>query len=519
MAGLDLVQLLLRHSVTVVLLLIVLQLLRHASAARRVFAARCGLLALLLMPLLWLYLPPLPSLLPLPVRVPVAMSAWLEPPLVIPASVTTAMVPAMDEALSAPARGAQFGRWLLALYAIGVLCHLVRLALNLLHLRRVAATAQPVAAQPWNTAMQKLHKELGLRRPVQLLVSASASSPYSWGWLRPVIVLDRHSAAQTEVDAVLAHELAHIRALDWPMLLLARVTLAVYWWHPLMYPLLRKLEHDSECAADDAVLAAGVTPSHYAHTLVSVSRHAFGAPAAGTLANRIASRGAMLVARISALLEARRSRGRVTRRQWWGGALATLALVSLISSPTLHGEQVLWPDKLLPAENSPGQDPVELLAALDNPNFIQLAKAMRTQDFNQRHAAGAASFRQRAAIPPLLLALRDPQPVVRQLALWGLSEMRFPETAPAVAAMLADPDARVRAEAAGALGDMEERRWLAALIAMLGDGDAAVRRRVAHALGDLQASAAIPALQQRLNDPEPKVASEARWALAEISAR
>jgi len=48
--------------------------------------------------------------------------------------------------------------------------------------------------------------------------------------------------------------------------------------------------------------------------------------------------------------------------------------------------------------------------------------------------------------------LLDPQPVVRQPAVWAFSEMRFPEMAPAVAALLADHDASVRAEAAAALG-------------------------------------------------------------------
>ena len=60
MAGTDLAQLLLKHGVTVLLLLCLLRLLAHASAARRVFAARCGLVALLLMPLFWLSLPPMP---------------------------------------------------------------------------------------------------------------------------------------------------------------------------------------------------------------------------------------------------------------------------------------------------------------------------------------------------------------------------------------------------------------------------------------------------------------------------
>lgn len=132
-----------------------------------------------------------------------------------------------------------------------------------------------------------------------LLVDDMAVSPYSWGRRTPVIVLDHCSVDSADPDAVLAHELAHIRAYDWPMLLLARVLFALYWWHPLMYPLRRMLEHDTECAADDAVLAAGVRPPHYAHSLLTVSRQVVGGTG-GTVANRIASRGAMLVARIAA---------------------------------------------------------------------------------------------------------------------------------------------------------------------------------------------------------------------------
>lgn len=512
MAGTDLAQLLLKHGVTVLLLLCLLRLLARASAARRVFAARCGLVALLLMPLFWLSLPALPM------RMPLAVSALLDPPLAIPASVTTADVPLLAEAVYFPARAAQWGRALLAVYVIGVLCHLLRLALNLRQLRRTTAAAQAVDAPAWSSALATLRQSLGLRRRIALLVSDSASSPYSWGWRRPVVVLDRHSMDSADPAAVLAHELAHVRAHDWAMLILGRVLLALYWWHPLMYSLLRALERDTECAADDAVLAAGSQPSHYAHTLLTVSRRAFGGGAAGTAGlaeNHIASRGAMLRARIAALLEAHRPRGRVTTLQWWSGTLATVALLCAVGSLQLRGEQVLWPDSLLPIDGTRPES-MRWLEALDNPNFTRLAVAMRAEDFSLRHAAQAASFRQRAAIPPLLQLLRSDTPVVRQLAVWTLGEMRFAETAPAVAALLADPDAAVRAEAAGALGDMEQRRWLAPMIAMLNDPHAVVRARAAHALGDLQAAAAIPMLRQHLGDADPGVAGEAGWALAEM---
>ena len=509
MAGTDLAQLLLKHGLTVLLLLCLLRLLVRASAARRVFAARCGLVALLLMPLFWLSLPPMPLTMPL------AVSALFDPPLVIPASVTQADVPVLREAIALPSRATRLGRWLLAVYAIGVLCHLLRLALNLRQLRRAAAAAQVVDAPAWTTALAKLRQSMGLRRQVALLVSDSASSPCSWGWRYPVIVLDRHSMDSADPGAVLAHELAHVRAHDWPMLILGRVLLALYWWHPLMYPLLRTLEHDTECAADDAVLAAGSKPSHYAHTLLAVSRHAFGGGAAATVENHIASRGAMLRKRIAALLEAHRARGRVTALQWWSGTLATVALLCVLGSLQLRGEQVLWPDELVSVPMT-RPEPLGFLETLDNPNFAQLATAMRAGDFSLRHAAQAASFRQRAAIPSLLHLLRSDTPVVRQLAVWALGEMRFPETAPAVAALLADSDAAVRAEAAGALGDMEEKRWLAPMISMLNDPQAVVRARVAHALGDLQAGAAIPMLRQHLDDADHDVADEVRWALAEM---
>ncbi|MDN2680075.1 hypothetical protein [Janthinobacterium sp. SUN033] len=129
MAGTDLAQLLLKHSVTVVLLLCMLRLLHRASASRRVFATRCGLVALLLLPLFWLWLPQLPM------RMPLALSALLDPPLRIPVSVTTAALPDIEAAVAAPARAAWLGRWLLAAYAVGVACHLLRLALNLARLR------------------------------------------------------------------------------------------------------------------------------------------------------------------------------------------------------------------------------------------------------------------------------------------------------------------------------------------------------------------------------------------------
>jgi beta-lactamase regulating signal transducer with metallopeptidase domain len=511
MAGTDLLLLLLlRHTLAVALVLLVLRALQRASAARRVFAARCGLAALLLMPLAWMLVP----VLPMQLQLPYALSAWMAPPLVLPAQAGVAPAGA---SFDAPARAVDLGRLLLVCYAAVLALAAARGAQALWQLRRIAAGADVVSAPAWLEALARLRQPMGIARPVRLLVSHAVASPLSWGVRAPVIVLDPRSLEQLVPEGVLAHELAHIASHDWPQQLLARAVLALYWWHPLLHLLVRTLEHDAECAADDAALRAGVLPSHYAQTLVQVSRHAFDPPRAGALASRIAGRGAPLVKRIGALLEERRARGSVTRAQWLCGAALTIMLVGALGALALKGEHVVWPDQLLRrAADGTGPGPAALLAALENPNFRQLAHAMRAREFGLRHAPQAVSFRQRAAIPALVLALQDRDPVVRQLGAWGLGEMAFPETAPALAMLLSDPAPLVRAEAAGALGDMGEARWLATMLAMLRDREPAVRKRVAHALGDLREQGSLSALEQAQGDPDGAVAEQVQWALREL---
>ncbi len=511
MAGSDLILIMLQHTLTVLLVLLALHGMRLTSASRRVFAARCGLTALALMPLAWMLVPEVP------LRLPYAWTALMAPPAALPELAWLAGAPPPAAGFAAPSRAAELGRALLIVYGLVLLLYVARMALAMWRLGRIESTATVVTAPEWQATLQALHGASAIGRPVRLLVSEQLTSPLSWGLFRPVIVLDRNSHDSIAPAPVVAHELAHIAAHDWIIMLLARALLAVYWWHPLMHLLVRSMAHDMECAADDATLRSGVRPSEYAQTLVHVSRHAFGGAGHGRLAQPIAGRGSALMARIDALLEARRARERVTRMQWAGGAAVTALVVAALGGLVLKGEHVVWPDQLLAASTSAaGQDASALLAAMDNPNFTQLAAAMRAGDFGMRHAAQIASFRQRAAIPALILALQDQRPVVRQLGAWALSEMAFPETAPALAVLLADPVPLVRAEAAGALGDLGELRWLDTMHRMLRDADPRVRERVAHALGDLAQEASLPVLEAARRDPDAGVAEEVQWALREL---
>jgi HEAT repeat protein len=248
--------------------------------------------------------------------------------------------------------------------------------------------------------------------------------------------------------------------------------------------------------------------------------------------NALAARGKTLMARIMAILEPHRQRAAVRKSTWVVSVIISIVILLPLAAISLTGEQLRWPHALFAqtqhlsngdssgTENSDknlaGNLAANELDKLHNPNFTALALALRRADFQNRHALEVASFKQRAAIPALVLALHDQRAPVRRLALWGLSEMRFQETAAVIAIMLNDQDPFVRAEAARALGDFAPRHWSLRITALLQDPHPFVRANAAHALGDLADERSLPALQRSLNESDPAALAEIQWAIAEM---
>ena len=107
-----------------------------------------------------------------------------------------------------------------------------------------------------------------------ILYSDRAATPMTWGFLRPVVILPSYALewSDAERDVVLRHEQAHIARHDWLWQVLASVTTAVFWFHPLMWLAAFRLRREAECAVDDRILASGVEPSDYASRLLDVAR-------------------------------------------------------------------------------------------------------------------------------------------------------------------------------------------------------------------------------------------------------
>ncbi|MGH9592517.1 MAG: M56 family metallopeptidase, partial [Bryobacteraceae bacterium] len=169
---------------------------------------------------------------------------------------------------------------------------------------------------------------------VPVLLSERAGAPFTWGSLRPEIVLPA-AAEHWEPDqlrSALLHELAHVRRRDWTVLMTSRAVCAIYWFHPLAWLANRELRRLSEHVCDDFVLHQGVNPMKYTQQLVELARLA--RPA--TLSASVAMAGSSaLEARVKAILNPRTHRGSVRLAE--GCLAAGLVLLLLIAAFPVHG--------------------------------------------------------------------------------------------------------------------------------------------------------------------------------------
>jgi beta-lactamase regulating signal transducer with metallopeptidase domain len=142
-----------------------------------------------------------------------------------------------------------------------------------LSLRSLRAGSLP-ADEEWQALLRSLRDDLKVRRPVELLQTSEGRMPMTWGSWRPVLLLpdEAEGWSQERRRVVLLHELAHIKRWDCLTQFIARAACSVYWFNPLVWVAVRRMEAERERACDDLVLREGCRASLYAEHLLEIAR-------------------------------------------------------------------------------------------------------------------------------------------------------------------------------------------------------------------------------------------------------
>jgi len=248
---------------------------------------------------------------------------------------------AVDAAASAPpvwqrvsAMVAPFLPLVVALWLMGVSVLSLRLLGGWLQVQRLKRRGiRPVTAG-LQEAVGRLSQRLRISRPVTVLASALVRVPTAIGWLRPVILLPASaltSLPPEQLEAILAHELAHIRRYDYLVNLIQTVIETVLFYHPAVWWVSRQIRIEREHCCDD--LAVGICGDRviYARALAAVAELGGALPqlAAAADGGDLLSR----VRRVVGLSSPPASRFSV----WSAGALAFGLVLALALSAWLPG--------------------------------------------------------------------------------------------------------------------------------------------------------------------------------------
>jgi beta-lactamase regulating signal transducer with metallopeptidase domain len=159
--------------------------------------------------------------------------------------------------------------WLIGVLALAAQC--LRGYLALWKLKARPATSTDLGS----IDLETMSRRVGLRRSWQLRMSEGDQPPaaMTWGSVRPIVLLPKNSDSwsQERLEAVLLHELAHVRRFDCASQLLAIVSSALYWFNPAVWLCARAMRAEAEAAADDTVIRLGVKPSDYARELLRIA--------------------------------------------------------------------------------------------------------------------------------------------------------------------------------------------------------------------------------------------------------
>ena len=236
-----------------------------------------------------------------------------------------------DRALDAVATARQSLPTVVAVWFIGVVLLTSRLLLSWLRARALVTHGTRPASIEWQRTAARLSEALGLRRAVRLLESVVVEVPSVLGSLRPVILLPASTLTgltPTQIEMVLAHELAHIRRHDFFVNLLQAFVETLMFYHPAVWWMSRRVRIERENCCDDLAVAVCGDRVQYAKALTALEEMR-----AAALPVVVAANGGSLLDRIRRIAASRPEATGVSAR-WTAAAVMLALLVIALALPS-----------------------------------------------------------------------------------------------------------------------------------------------------------------------------------------
>ena len=270
----------------------------------------------------------------------------------------------------------QFEPWL-PLLVLAWLCGVVLLTLRLmsgwLWVQRMKSHGATPAGDGWEHIAVRLSRRLHIARRVRLLESTLVDVPTVIGWIKPVILLPASALSGLtphQLEAILAHELAHIRRHDYLVNLLQTLVETLLFYHPAVWWLSRRIRAERENCCDDLAVSLCGDPYTYAKALADLEELR-----GGGVQLVLAANGGSLVQRIRRLLGAPTHAGRAPG--WLAGSASVLVMLGIAAGAV--GTGGFQSPSTVSAQAVPATTALATTRAVDSPSQTQPASAAVAQ--------------------------------------------------------------------------------------------------------------------------------------------
>ncbi|HWB93004.1 MAG TPA: M56 family metallopeptidase, partial [Puia sp.] len=165
--------------------------------------------------------------------------------------------------------------WCSALYLLTLGGLLVQYSRHYARCRRILHDGLSRLAPEFRVFVSSTARRMGIRKEVNLHGSSLVDVPVTLGFLRPVILLPVSIVTQltpTQIEAILVHELAHIRRKDYLLNLLVTAMELLFFFNPFTRGLIAQLKKEREHCCDEQVLEFRYDAHGYVSALLSLAR-------------------------------------------------------------------------------------------------------------------------------------------------------------------------------------------------------------------------------------------------------
>jgi uncharacterized protein (TIGR03435 family) len=163
--------------------------------------------------------------------------------------------------------------WIVSAWLFGVTVLLARTGAGWWRVRRLHQLSLRTIRSSWQAASNRIASRLGIASVIRIVELPHIDVPLVVGCLRPIVVLPVAAISQlsvAQVEAILAHELAHVRRHDYLVNLMQTIAETLLFYHPAVWWLSGRIRDEREHCCDDIAVAVCGDPVGYATALATL---------------------------------------------------------------------------------------------------------------------------------------------------------------------------------------------------------------------------------------------------------